>query len=60
MKKRYEVRTRICSTGQDIELIKSFFFRKNAEKLCFELNAMSLVFGAVGYMYYVHDTRDDA
>jgi hypothetical protein len=56
--KRYEVRTRICTTAQDIELIERFFSRRNAENFCLLLNSTKNVFGPVGYTYYIHDRKD--
>lgn len=57
--KRYEVRARICSTGEDGDEVQKFFFRKSAENFCWRMNSMRLILGHFRFTYYIHDTKGD-
>lgn len=36
-----------------------FFFRRSAERYCWENNAYRLIRGYKDFNYYIHDTKED-
>lgn len=59
IRRRYEVRTKVCATGEDTGEALKFFFRRNAEDRCWHMNSMRLVRAHFSFSHYVHDTKDD-
>jgi hypothetical protein len=58
--RRWEVRTNSLSDECDFDdPMARFFFRKDAEKFCFEMNCWKLAYGYKYFNYYVHDRRAD-